>query len=129
MSTGIAEAGMRWRGADRPVPLPAQAIDHATGYLMAAAAVRGLLMRLETGRPLSARLSLARTAAFLVEQQRDGNGGPLDPETAEDREPAIERTPWGEAQRLKAPVSIAGTPMRWDLPVRALGSDEPAWPP
>ena len=128
MSTGIAEAGMTWRGADKPVPLPAQAIDHATGYLMAAAVVRGLLMRLETGKPLSARLSLARTAAFLVEQQSEGTPAPLDAETAEDREPAIERTPWGDAQRLKAPVGIAGTPLRWNLPVRALGSDEPVWP-
>ncbi|MGT2481135.1 CoA transferase [Methylobacterium oryzae CBMB20] len=41
MATGIAAAGQRWKQADRPVPLPVQALDHATGYLMAAAAVRG----------------------------------------------------------------------------------------
>ncbi|MCH3835819.1 hypothetical protein LZC17_09860, partial [Campylobacter jejuni] len=66
MSTGIADAGMRAKGADRPVPLPCQAIDHATGYLMATAALRGLTERLATGAGGSARASLARTAKLLV---------------------------------------------------------------
>ena len=37
MSAGIADAGMRKLGKDRPTPMPVQALDHATGYLMAAA--------------------------------------------------------------------------------------------
>ena len=41
MSSGIADSGMKWRKADVPVPLPVQALDHATGYLMAALAIRG----------------------------------------------------------------------------------------
>ena len=31
MSTGIAAAGRAWCGGDKPVPLPVQALDHATG--------------------------------------------------------------------------------------------------
>ncbi len=42
MSVGIADAGMTAVGRDRPTPLPVQALDHATGYPLAAAAVRGL---------------------------------------------------------------------------------------
>ena len=42
MSCGIAAAGMEAKGNDNPFPLPAQALDHATGYLLAAAALRGL---------------------------------------------------------------------------------------
>ena len=42
MSSGIAEAGMRWAGRDVPTPLPVQALDHATGYLMAAEVIDGL---------------------------------------------------------------------------------------
>ena len=127
MSSGIAEAGMRWRNADQPVPLPAQALDHATGYLMAAAVLRGLLMRVDSGDTLTARLSLARTAALLIEQSREDDARGFDAETAEDRAPAIERTSWGDAQRLRPPVRIDGTPMHWDLPAHALGGDEPAW--
>jgi crotonobetainyl-CoA:carnitine CoA-transferase CaiB-like acyl-CoA transferase len=127
MSSGIADAGMGWRSTDRPVPLPGQALDHVTGYLMAAAVLRGLLMRVETGATLSARLSLARTAALLIAQPRADDARALDDETPDDREPAIERTSWGDAQRLRPPVRIDGTPMHWDLPAHALGADEPVW--
>ena len=72
MSTGIAAAGMIWRCADKPVPLPVQALDHATGYMIAAAAVRGLNMSLSEGRVTSASLSLARTAALLMAVPREG---------------------------------------------------------
>ena len=37
MASGINEAGMRAAGRDAPLPLPVQALDHATGYLAAGA--------------------------------------------------------------------------------------------
>ncbi len=49
MSSGIAEAGMLWKHAGKPVPLPLQALDHATGYLMAASAIQALGDRLSPG--------------------------------------------------------------------------------
>src|SRR5262249_62246738 len=67
MSTGIADAGMRWRKTDKPVPLPVQALDQATGYLMAAVAVRGASQRLDARNGIEAHLSLARTANLLVQ--------------------------------------------------------------
>nr|WP_252977095.1 CoA transferase [Pseudomonas psychrotolerans] len=67
LSCGIAAAGRDWQQAQQPVPLPVQALDHATGYLMAAAVIRGITGRLREGRVLSARLSLARTACLLTE--------------------------------------------------------------
>jgi crotonobetainyl-CoA:carnitine CoA-transferase CaiB-like acyl-CoA transferase len=65
MSAGIAAAGIAWQRADRPVPLPVQALDHATGYLMAAAVVRGLIDGVRGNGATTARLSLARTALLL----------------------------------------------------------------
>ncbi len=127
MSAGIADASMRWRSADRPVPLPAQALDHATGYLMAAAAVHGLNERLATGNGTQAQLSLARTAKLLVDHGEVAPGPALADETAGDRDAAIEHTPWGNAQRLRPPASIDGAPMRWDLPASDLGSASPHW--
>jgi hypothetical protein len=70
MSAGIAEAGMHWSHADAPFPLPVQALDHATGYLMAAAAIRGITERLRHGCTQTARLSLARTAKLLWDAAR-----------------------------------------------------------
>jgi crotonobetainyl-CoA:carnitine CoA-transferase CaiB-like acyl-CoA transferase len=61
MSAGIADAGMRLLAKDRPTPLPFQALDHATGYLLAAAVVRGLTQRIATGRGFEARASLDRS--------------------------------------------------------------------
>jgi hypothetical protein len=67
MSSGIAEAGMRWQCTDKPTPLPLQALDHATGYLMAASVIKLLAERLSNDRGGSARLSLARTAKLLID--------------------------------------------------------------
>lgn len=128
MSTGIADAGMRAAGRDRPVPLPVQAIDHATGYLLAAAAIRGLTQRLGTGRPLSARASLARTAGLLVAGSNGPeNAPPITGAAPDDFAPDIEHTSWGPALRLRPPVSIEHTSMHWALPARSLGSDPAAW--
>ena len=98
MSSGIAWAG----SADaRPTPLPCQALDHATGWLLAAAALRGLCELRGTGRPSSWRLSLARTARLLVDL------GPVADPAAEpvDPTPHLERadTPWGPVERVRVP--------------------------
>ncbi|WP_296354563.1 CoA transferase [Ramlibacter sp.] len=127
MSTGIADAGMAWRAAGKPVPLPMQALDHATGYLMAAAAVRGIAQRLDGGESLTARLSLARTAQLLMEYPARAADEALPPETPDDRGLAVEATAWGPAQRLKPPGAVAGAAMHWDLPARQLGGDAPIW--
>jgi hypothetical protein len=127
MSTGIADAGMRLLGRDRPTPLPVQALDHATGYLMAAAAVRGLTQRLATGRGFEARASLARTADLLVSEPAGIAIGDLAPAATEEWSEAIEATDFGPARRLRPPLMIGNTPMHWDRPAVKLGSSAPAW--
>jgi hypothetical protein len=127
MSTGIADAGMRWRGADRPVPLPVQALDHATGYLLAAAVVRGLVTRRERGEGLRVSCSLARTARLLVDAGLAPPAPRMVPEGAGDCGTDEERTPWGPAHRLHPPLAIDGAPMRWTSPACELGSSAAAW--
>ncbi|TFW18016.1 CoA transferase [Duganella callida] len=129
MSCGIAEHGMRQQGADQPVPLPVQALDHATGYLMAAAVVRGLIARLAEGKPLQARLSLARTARWLSGAPAPSGASALTlaPAGAADLAPRLERTEWGALRRLQPPVTIDGAPMAWSRPAASLGSSLPNW--
>jgi len=128
MSTGVAEAGMRLAQSDRPVPLPGQAIDHGTGYLLAAAAIRGLTTRLTTGAGCAARASLARTAKLLIEYSgSQGDLTPLVPEQQDDLTTQLEHTSWGPAYRLKPALSIDGTQMQWDYPAGALGSATAQW--
>ena len=127
MSSGIADAGMAWKQADKPVPLPLQALDHATGYLMAASAVQALSERLKSGRGGSARLSLARTAKLLVEAGQVPEQPALRAEELSDQGLVVEQTAWGQAHRLLAPVTISGTPLQWDLPAGELGSHRAQW--
>ncbi|VVQ31351.1 CoA transferase [Pseudomonas fluorescens] len=126
MSSGIAEAGQQWMQADKPTPLPVQALDHATGYLMAASALRLLTERLNTRRGGSARLSLARTAKLLIEHG-SGITEALRAEDEQDQGLLVEQTPWGPAHRLQVPVKISGTPIQWALPATELGSHHPQW--
>jgi hypothetical protein len=50
---------------DRPGWLPAQVLDHATGYLAAAASLLALASAQRDGRPRATQLSLAQTAQWL----------------------------------------------------------------
>ena len=126
MSSGIAEAGMQWKHADKPTPLPLQALDHATGYLMAASAIKLLAQRLSNGRGGSARLSLARTAKLLIEAGA-GTDEPLRAEEESDQGLLVEQTPWGPAHRLQVPLRITGTPLQWAIPASELGSHRAQW--
>lgn len=113
MSTGIAFG-------DPPSPLPVQALDHATGYLAAAAALEGLRRRRETGRGSTARLSLARTALALpLGGARAEGAGSLETRPQE--------TPWGEARLVASPLTVDGRPLHWERPPRELGADKPLW--
>jgi hypothetical protein len=120
MSSGIAAAGMQWQQTDKPTPLPVQALDHATGYLMAAAAITLL------GRGGSARLSLARTAKLLIEHGAVPNET-LRAEDEHDQGMLVEQTPWGPAHRLHVPLTMTGTPLQWAIPAGELGSHRAQW--
>jgi crotonobetainyl-CoA:carnitine CoA-transferase CaiB-like acyl-CoA transferase len=127
MSAGIAAAGMAWRQADRPVPLPVQALDHATGYLIAAAVVRGLIDGLRGNGAVTARLSLARTALLLGEPAAEASPAAFMPGTDADYAPGEEATNWGPARRLLAPAASDGFALRWDRGASQLGTAAPSF--
>jgi hypothetical protein len=127
MSAGIAAAGMAWQQADRPVPLPAQALDHATGYLMAAAVVRGLIDGVRGNGATTARLSLARTALLLGQPVVEVSPATFMPRTDADYAPGEEATSWGPAKRLLAPAAFDGAALRWARGASALGSTAASW--
>jgi hypothetical protein len=127
MSSGIAATGMQMLGRERPTPLPVQALDHATGYMIGAAAVRGLREQAESGRGSIWRLSLARTAGLLTGSDAQPIAESLASPGPDDMSNEIEQTSWGPARRLRPPLTISGTPLRWDSPARGLGSASPCW--
>ena len=127
MSCGIAEQGMHWASANKPTPLPVQALDHATGYLMAAAVIRLFRMAINGEGVANARLSLARTAELLVKhrqlQKSQFNMTPDSKEFSEE----LELTPWGAANRLLSPLNIDGTEIQWKRSASNLGSSKAHW--
>jgi hypothetical protein len=129
MSCGIAEAGMVQLNRDCPTPLPVQALDHVTGYLMAAVAINAWARKLETSCGSTHRTSLARTAvALMAGPTGDPSAAieparlPADDPARSDYGPDIEATSWGQARRLFPPCSIPGIDLRWDRPASELGS-------
>jgi crotonobetainyl-CoA:carnitine CoA-transferase CaiB-like acyl-CoA transferase len=130
MSTGIADEGARAAGADRPMPLPCQLLDHATGYLVAMGALRGLALRGSEGGSWAATASLARTAAWLDDLglTSEAMGAP-EPTAAEvagwcTTTPA---PPWGDVVHVAPPGRIGAVRPCWDRPPSRPGTDEAAW--
>ncbi len=128
MSAGIADAGMRWKRADQPTPLPVQALDHAAGYLIAAAAIAGVVRRLLNEEASTSRLSLARTAEALIDAGPPrADGPPWSARTDADLSQAVEATHWGPARRVAPPVVIDGAAMAWNHAASRLGSADARW--
>jgi crotonobetainyl-CoA:carnitine CoA-transferase CaiB-like acyl-CoA transferase len=127
MSCGISAYGMEQAGTEQPVSLPVQALDHATGYLIAAAAIHALNIRDSTGAIYSARLSLARTACLLMTQTSDPKSTKFSKETKRDIDPSVEATEWGDARRIRFPLNIENMPAKWNSPAVSLHSSASKW--
>lgn len=114
---GSVDERDRWR----PGALPVQALDHATGYGMAAAAMALLAARPERGAG-SAQLSLARTAHALLDAgpPPDERLQPLSVETV-----ALD-TPHGRIDCVRPPLGLDGVPVEPTAP-GAYGAAELAW--
>jgi hypothetical protein len=127
MSAGIAAEGMRHFGAEKPMPLPVQALDVATGHIMAAAVLRGLTRRLTERVGSGARTSLARTAALLAAARTREPAEVFAPPRDADFSETIEATGWGPGKRMRPPLVVDGAAMGWDYPANSLGTSEPVW--
>ncbi|WP_170426818.1 CoA transferase [Ruegeria arenilitoris] len=128
MSAGIADAGRDWAKADKPTPLPVQALDHATGYLMAAAALSAMA-EAALGNPIMlGQLSLARTAELLAVLSKSETQESISGAMPADYDTNPEASGWGPGHRLKPALSVGAAKMVWDRPASKLGTSPPAWP-
>jgi crotonobetainyl-CoA:carnitine CoA-transferase CaiB-like acyl-CoA transferase len=126
MAIGMAVENQRWARSDAPQLLPVQALDHGTGHLLAAAAIRGLTHRLATGEGSRWRCSLVGTASHLMASAPDGDTRPANLEDAPWEKLPV-ATPRGPAHRLAPPIDIPGAPQYWDRPGEPFGSASPVW--
>jgi crotonobetainyl-CoA:carnitine CoA-transferase CaiB-like acyl-CoA transferase len=120
-ATGIATT----EGDGPPGVLPAQALDHGTGYLAAAAALRALTARARGAGPRHARLTLARTAAWLLAHPADPA-----PTILPDPAPWLLDLPTEGPARITAvrpPGTLDGVPLTWTHARTHEHADPPAW--
>jgi len=125
MSCGIAAAGAAAAGKDEPVPLPVQALDHATGYLLAAAVSRALTRRLARSTASRIRASLIGTANLLWSLPRPAELPPA-PKPG-DFTLVDTQTAWGPARQAPLPGEIAGVDAGWHIEAGPLGRHHPSW--
>jgi hypothetical protein len=108
-----------------PGVLPAQALDHGTGYLLAAAVLRALSDRQVIGGGRHLRFSLAGTASWLL---HDIHPAPVEGD-AYDPQPWLAETasPYGSLRHALPPVHYDGVPRNWNRPPTQWGTDLPLW--
>lgn len=122
-ATGIAAIEAPADG--RPGVLPAQALDHGTGYLVAAGVLRALTERQGDGLGRELRFSLAGTASWLL---HDVVPEPV-PEGDHDAEAWLTETssPYGRLRYALPPIHYEGGPGDWRHPAGRWGTDPAAW--
>lgn len=120
---GIALA----EGHDEPGALPAQVLDHATGYLAAAGALLALARQRQDGGSHHVRLSLIGTAAWLLGLRAEAAVAE-DAEDAEDASYLQEvDTPRGVLTLARPPGTVGGSPLAWPPPAPSFGTAAPIW--
>jgi crotonobetainyl-CoA:carnitine CoA-transferase CaiB-like acyl-CoA transferase len=111
-------------GDGSPGALPCQLLDHGTGYLLAAAALDALREQEVRGGTQVRRLSLARSARWLLDQP----AARAAPVAAAGTPPLVTLdSPLGPVGAVPPPGAIDGGPLGWPEPVTAFGADAPEW--
>jgi crotonobetainyl-CoA:carnitine CoA-transferase CaiB-like acyl-CoA transferase len=128
-ANGINHAEAEAAGSAQPRPLPAQALDHAAGYLMAFGAMTALARRATEGGSWHVRVSLAQTGRWIRDLGRvDGLSVP-DPgfddvhDRLEDNDSGF-----GRLTTVRHAATMSETPPRWARPSVPLGTHAPQWP-
>jgi len=110
--------------AERPGSLPAQVLDHATGYLAAACTLLALDRQRREGGTHHVRFSLAATAAWLQSLPRSGVDAADPPDV--DPAPYLEQVD-SLLTLASPPGTVDGRPLHWPAPPPAFGTAQPRW--
>lgn len=128
-TTGFNLAEALAAGASEPKALPCQALDHASGYLMAFGALAALVRRATEGGSWLVRVSLAQTGAWLRGLGRVEDGFSCADPAFEDVTDFLEESSsgFGRLLAVQHAARMSETPPRWTLPAMPLGTHEPIW--
>ncbi|NUS20514.1 MAG: CoA transferase [Mesorhizobium sp.] len=130
-TTGFNHAEGQAAGIDGPKELPAQMLDHATGYLMAFGAMMAKARQARDGGSWHVRVSLAQTGRWLWNLGRLDGGLNTPDLTGEVVHAAfIESMPsgFGMLKAVRHSALLSRTPAQWNRQAMPLGSHPAQWP-
>lgn len=130
-TTGFNDAEGKAAGIDSPKELPAQMLDHATGYLMAFGAMMAKARQASEGGSWHVRVSLAQTGRWLWNLGRLDGGLNTPDLTGEAVHAAFMETVssgFGTLKAVRHSAVLSKTPAQWRRPAMPLGSHPPQWP-
>jgi crotonobetainyl-CoA:carnitine CoA-transferase CaiB-like acyl-CoA transferase len=129
-STGFNHAEGQAAGVDGPKELPAQMLDHATGYFMAFGAMMAKARQAREGASWHVRVSLAQTGRWLWNLGRLADGLKIPDFPGDAVKPFIEElaSGYGALHSIKPSAILSRTPAFWARPSMPLGSHPPRWP-
>jgi crotonobetainyl-CoA:carnitine CoA-transferase CaiB-like acyl-CoA transferase len=128
-ASGINHAEAEAVGIEGPKELPCQALDHASGYLMALGAIAALTRRAREGGSWHVKVSLARSGRWLQGLGRIAGGHSCPAPTPEDVAPYLETSEsgFGRLEAIRHAAQLSRTPALWALPAMPLGSGVARW--
>jgi crotonobetainyl-CoA:carnitine CoA-transferase CaiB-like acyl-CoA transferase len=129
-STGFNHAEGQAAGVEGPKELPAQMLDHATGYLMAFGAMMAKARQSREGGSWHVRVSLAQTGRWLWNLGRVADGLKTEDLKRDAVTAFIEETAsgFGPLQAVSHSAVLSKTPAFWARPAMPLGSHPAQWP-
>jgi len=129
-TTGFNHAEGQAAGTDGPRELPAQILDHATGYLMAFGAMMAKARQSREGGSWHVRVSLAQTGRWIWNLGRMADGLKTEDLKGEAIKPFVEQAAsgFGPLWAIRHAAQLSRTPAVWLRPAMPLGSHPPAWP-
>jgi crotonobetainyl-CoA:carnitine CoA-transferase CaiB-like acyl-CoA transferase len=129
-STGFNHAEGQAAGVEGPKELPAQMLDHATGYLMAFGAMMAKARQSREGGSWHVLISLAQTGRWLWNLGRVADGFKTEDLPGEVVQPFLEElaSGFGPLRTVSHSAMLSETPAFWARPAMPLGSHPPQWP-
>jgi crotonobetainyl-CoA:carnitine CoA-transferase CaiB-like acyl-CoA transferase len=127
--SGFNHAEGEAAGIAGPKELPAQALDHGAGYLLALGAMMARLRQAREGGSWLVRVSLAQTGRWIWSLGRVAHGLTAPDPTREQVQDLIEtqESPFGTMHAVRHAAQLSETPARWTRPSVPLGHHPPAW--
>jgi len=127
--TGFNHEEGRAAGADEPRELPAQALDHGSGQLMAFAAMAARARQAREGGSFLVRASLAQTGRWLAGLGRVANGLAAHDPTLDDVADRLEESDsdFGRLRAVRHAAALDETPAHFSRPAARIGAHPARW--